>query len=149
VITGLTNDTTYPVTIKAVNAINDSSASNSISATPTITVPPTDSGDSSSSPTITATAKPITKIKAKKPVNKIVTNPFEEPEVSSSNTEEIVPEIIPEIALPKTNLIDVNPVDRALNAVYWMFFVLAVMMLLIGVSYRDRFYGFVRRRKDD
>jgi hypothetical protein len=149
VITGLTNDTTYPVTIKAVNAINDSSASNSISATPTITVPPTDSGDSSSSPTITVTAKPITKIKVKKPVNKIVTNPFDEPEVSSSNTEEIVPEIIPEIALPKTNLIDVNPVDRALNAVYWMFFVLAVMMLLIGVSYRDRFYGLVRRRKDD
>ena len=85
----------------------------------------------------------------KKPVNKIITNPFEEPEVSSNNTEETVPEIIPETALPKTNLIDVNPVDRALNAVYWMFFVLAVMMLLIGVSYRDRFYGFVRRRKDD
>jgi hypothetical protein len=149
VITGLTNDTTYPVTIKAVNAINDSSASNSISATPTIAVPPTDSGDSSSSPTITATAKPIIKIKVKKPVNKIVTNPFDEPEVSSNNTEEIVPEISPEIALPKNNLIDVNPVDRALNAVYWMFFVLAMMMLLIGVSYRDRFYGLVRRRKDD
>ena len=149
VITGLTNDTTYPVTIKAVNSISDSSASNSISATPTLTVPPTGGGDSSSSPTITAAAKPITKIKAKKPVNKLVTNPFDEPEVSSNNAEEVVPEIKPELASPKTNLIDVNPVDRALNAVYWMFFVLAVMMLLIGVSYRDRFYGFVRRRKDD
>jgi hypothetical protein len=33
-ITGLTNDTSYPITIKAVNAIGDSDSSNSVSGTP-------------------------------------------------------------------------------------------------------------------
>ena len=148
VITGLTNDTTYPVTIKAVNAINDSSASNSISATPTLTVPPTDGGDSSSSPTITATAKPITKIKAKKPVNKLVTDPFKEPEVSSSNTEEIGLETKPETEIPKTILIDVDPVDQALDAVYWLLFVLLVLVLLIFLTNRQKFFFFLYRKKD-
>jgi len=148
VITGLTNDTTYPVTIKAVNAINDSSASNSISATPTLTVPPTGGGDSSSSPTITATAKPITKIKAKKPVNKLVTNPFKEPEVSSSNTEEIGLETKPETEIPKTILIDVDPVDQTLDAVYWLLFVLLVLVLLIFLTNRQKFFFFLYRKKD-
>jgi hypothetical protein len=148
VITGLTNDTTYPVTIKAVNAINDSSASNSISATPTLTVPPTGGGDSSSSSTIITTAKPIPKIKVKKSVNKIVTDPFKEPEVSSSNTEEIVPETKPETEIPKTILIDVDPVDQALDAVYWLFFVLLVLVLLIFLTNRQKFFFFLYRKKD-
>jgi hypothetical protein len=148
VITGLTNDTTYPVTIKAVNAINDSSASNSISATPTVTVPPTDSGDSSSSPTITATAKPITKIKVKKPINKIVTNPFDESDLSSNNAEEIVTEPKPETVTPKTILIDVDPVDQALDAVYWLLFVLLVLVLLIFLTNRQKFFFFLYRKKD-
>ena len=148
VITGLTNETTYPVTIKAVNAINDSSASNSISAMPTVTVPPTGGGDSSSSPTITATAKPITKIKAKKPVNKLVTDPFKEPEVSSSNTEEIGLETKPETEIPKTILIDVDPVDQALDAVYWLLFVLLVLVLLIFLTNRQKFLFFLYRKKD-
>ena len=52
-------------------------------------------------------------------------------------------------AMPKTIFVDVNPVDRALRAVYWMLIVLAVMVFLIGASYRDRFFALVRRRKDD
>jgi len=148
VITGLTNDTTYPVTIKAVNAINDSSASNSISATPTLTVPPTGGGDSSSSPTITATAKPVPKIKVKKSVNKLVTNPFDEPEVSSNNAEEVVPEIKPETVTPKTILIDVDPVDQALDAVYWLLFVLLALVLLIFLTNRQKFFFFLYRKKD-
>jgi hypothetical protein len=38
-ISGLTNGSSYPVTIKAVNAVGDSSSSNSVTATPTATVP--------------------------------------------------------------------------------------------------------------
>jgi hypothetical protein len=41
VLSGLTNGTTYPVTIKAVNIIGDSQASNSVSATPAAVIPPT------------------------------------------------------------------------------------------------------------
>jgi hypothetical protein len=52
-------------------------------------------------------------------------------------------------AMPKTIFVDVNPVDNALRAVYWMLIVLAVMVFLIGASYRDRFFALVRRRKDD
>jgi serine protease len=52
-------------------------------------------------------------------------------------------------AMPKTIFVDINPVDSALRAVYWMLIVLAVMVFLIGASYRDRFFALVRRRKDD
>jgi hypothetical protein len=52
-------------------------------------------------------------------------------------------------AMPKTIFVDVDPVDNALRAVYWMLIVLAVMVFLIGASYRDRFFALVRRRKDD
>jgi hypothetical protein len=148
VITGLTNSTSYPVTIKAVNAINPSAASNSISATPTVTVPPTESDDSSSSSTIIATAKPVTKIKAKKPVNKIITNPFDETDVISNHAEEIVTEINPETVTPKTILIDVDPVDQALDAVYWLLFVLLVLVLLIFLTNRQKFFFFLYRKKD-
>jgi hypothetical protein len=148
VITGLTNSTSYPVTIKAVNAINPSAASNSISATPTVTVPPTESDDSSSSSTIIATAKPVTKIKAKKPVNKIITNPFDETDVISNNAEEIVTEINPETVTPKTILIDVDPVDQALDAVYWLLFVLLALVLLIFLTNRQKFFFFLYRKKD-
>lgn len=148
VITGLTNSTSYPVTIKAVNAINPSSASNSISAIPTTTVPPTDSGNSTSSSTIIATAKPVIKIKAKKPVNKIVTNPFDESDLSSNNAEEIVTEPKPETVTPKTMLIDVDPVDQALDAVYWLFFVLLVLVLLALLTNRQKFFFFLYRKKD-
>ena len=81
VITGLTNSTSYPVTIKAVNAINDSSASNSISATPTVTVAPTDTGGSSSSssstPTPTPTPSASTTVRPR--VERINTNPLNIP----------------------------------------------------------------------
>ena len=85
VITGLTNSTSYPVTIKAVNAINDSSASNSISATPVAVVVPTDSGGSSSSssptPTTTPTPTPTPSATAsvKPRVERINTNPLNIP----------------------------------------------------------------------
>jgi hypothetical protein len=85
VITGLTNSTSYPVTIKAVNAINDSSASNSISATPVAVVVPTDSGGSSSSssptPTTTPTPTPTPSASAsvKPRVERINTNPLNIP----------------------------------------------------------------------
>jgi hypothetical protein len=52
-------------------------------------------------------------------------------------------------AMPKTIFIDVNPVDKALKAMYWILIVLAVMVFLIGVSYKDRFIALIRRRKDD
>jgi hypothetical protein len=52
-------------------------------------------------------------------------------------------------AMPQTIFVDVNPVDNALRAVYWMLIVLAVMVFLIGASYRERFFALVRRRKDD
>jgi hypothetical protein len=51
--------------------------------------------------------------------------------------------------MPQTIFVDVNPVDNALRAVYWMLIVLAVMVFLIGASYRDRFFALVRRRRDD
>ena len=92
VITGLTNSTSYPVTIKAVNAINDSSASNSISATPVAVVVPTDSGGSSSSssptPTTTPTPNPTPSASAsvKPRVERINTNPLD--------IAPIVPEVI-------------------------------------------------------
>jgi hypothetical protein len=85
VITGLTNSTSYPVTIKAVNAINDSSASNSISATPVAVVVPTDSGgsSSSSSPTPTSTPTPTptpsASVSVKPRVERINTNPLNIP----------------------------------------------------------------------
>ena len=85
VITGLTNSTSYPVTIKAVNAINDSSASNSILATPVAVVVPTDSGGSSSSssptPTSTPTPTPTPSASAsvKPRVERINTNPLNIP----------------------------------------------------------------------
>ena len=52
-------------------------------------------------------------------------------------------------AMPKTILVDVNPVDKALKAMYWILIVLALMVFLIGFSYKDRFIALIRRRKDD
>jgi hypothetical protein len=81
VITGLTNSTSYPVTIKAVNAINPSSASNSISATPVAAVVPTDTGgsSSSSSTTPTPTPTPSASVSVKPRVERINTNPLNSP----------------------------------------------------------------------
>jgi hypothetical protein len=53
-------------------------------------------------------------------------------------------------AMPKTIFVDVNPVDKALEATYWMLIVLAVMMILIAASFKDRFFILLgRRRKDE
>jgi hypothetical protein len=52
-------------------------------------------------------------------------------------------------AMPKTIFVDSNPVDVALRAMYWILIVLAVMVFLIGVSYKDRFFALIKRRKDD
>jgi hypothetical protein len=52
-------------------------------------------------------------------------------------------------AMPKTIFVDSNPVDVALPAMYWILIVLAVMVFLIGVSYKDRFFALIKRRKDD
>lgn len=80
VITGLTNSTSYPVTIKAVNAINDSSASNSISATPVAATPSDNGGSSSSSsPTPTPTPTPSASTTVKPRVERINTNPLNIP----------------------------------------------------------------------
>jgi hypothetical protein len=80
VITGLTNSTNYPVTIKAVNAINPSSPSNSISATPVVATP-SDSGgsSSSSSSTPTPTPTPSAPVSVKPRVERINTNPLNIP----------------------------------------------------------------------
>jgi hypothetical protein len=82
VITGLTNSTSYPVAIKAFNTV-DSSASNSISATPVAVVVPTDSGGSSSSssptPTSTPTPTPSASASVKPRVERINTNPLNIP----------------------------------------------------------------------
>lgn len=79
VITGLTNATSYPVTIKAVNAINDSSASNSITATPAAATSSSSGGGSSSPgssapPTPTPTPSVSTVVKPR--VERINTNPL-------------------------------------------------------------------------
>jgi hypothetical protein len=53
-------------------------------------------------------------------------------------------------AMPKTIFVDVNPVDKALEATYWMLIVLAVMMILIAASFKDRFFILLgRRRKNE
>jgi hypothetical protein len=52
-------------------------------------------------------------------------------------------------AMPQTIFVDSNPVEDALRAMYWILIVLAVMVFLIGASYRDRFFALVKRRKDD
>lgn len=52
-------------------------------------------------------------------------------------------------AMPKTIFVDVNPVDRALQAVYWMLIVLAAIMILVVAANRERFLILLRRRKDN
>jgi hypothetical protein len=107
VITGLTNSTSYPVTIKAVNAINDSSASNSISATPVAVVVPTDSGGSSSSssptptttPTPTPTPSATTSVKPR--VERINTNPLD----IAPNVPEVIRNLVPGSRVNPENLI--------------------------------------------
>jgi hypothetical protein len=49
-------------------------------------------------------------------------------------------------AMPKTIFVDVNPVDNALNAVYWIFFVLLAMLILIALTNRQRFVIFMKNR---
>jgi serine protease len=50
-------------------------------------------------------------------------------------------------AMPKTIFVDVNPVDKALEATYWMLIVLAMMMILIAASFKDRFFILLGRRR--
>ena len=52
-------------------------------------------------------------------------------------------------AMPKTIFVDVNPVDKALEATYWMLIVLAIMMILIAASFKDRFFILLGRRRKD
>jgi hypothetical protein len=107
VITGLTNSTSYPVTIKAVNAINPSSASNSISATPVAVVVPTDSGGSSSSssstPTTTPTPTPTPSATAsvKPRVERINTNPLD----IAPSVPEVIRNLVPGSRVNPENLI--------------------------------------------
>jgi hypothetical protein len=107
VITGLTNSTSYPITIKAVNAINDSSASNSISATPVAVVVPTDSGGSSSSssptPTTTPTPTPTPSASAsvKPRVERINTNPLD----IAPSVPEVIRNLVPGSRVNPENLI--------------------------------------------
>jgi hypothetical protein len=49
-------------------------------------------------------------------------------------------------AMPKTIFVDVNPVDNALNAVYWIFFVLLAMLILIALTNRQKFVIFMKNR---
>jgi uncharacterized protein YpmS len=48
--------------------------------------------------------------------------------------------------MPKTIFVDVNPVDNALNAVYWIFFVLLAMLILIALTNRQKFVIFMKNR---
>jgi len=58
-ITGLTNGTSYPVTIKAVNSVGDSAASNAITATPAPTAPTTTTTSTTVAPTTTTTSTTV------------------------------------------------------------------------------------------
>jgi hypothetical protein len=49
-------------------------------------------------------------------------------------------------AMPKTILIDVDPVDKALDAVYWLFFVLLVIVILAVLTNRQKFFFFFYRK---
>jgi hypothetical protein len=49
-------------------------------------------------------------------------------------------------AMPKTIFVDVNPADNALNAVYWIFFVLLAMLVLIALTNRQKFVIFMKNR---
>jgi hypothetical protein len=51
-------------------------------------------------------------------------------------------------AMPKTILIDADPVDEALDAVYWLFFVLLVIVLLAVLTNRQKFFFFLYRKKN-
>ena len=51
-------------------------------------------------------------------------------------------------AMPKTILIDADPVDEALDAVYWLFFVLLVLVLLAILTNRQKFFFFLYRKKN-
>jgi hypothetical protein len=129
VITGLTNSTSYPVTIKAVNAINPSSASNSISATPVAAVVPTDTGgsSSSSSTTPTPTPTPSASVSVKPRVERINTNPLNIPlpglEInrnpisgSRSNPEQLVKTAVEQLSeILKPKVIDLGKTIADLN----------------------------------
>ena len=52
-------------------------------------------------------------------------------------------------AMPKPQYVAVNPLDKALKALYWMLVVLAVMIFLITTANRKRFFALFRRRRDD
>ena len=58
-ITGLTNETSYPVTIKAVNSVGDSAASNAITATPATTTTTTTTTSTTVAPTTTTTSTTV------------------------------------------------------------------------------------------
>lgn len=114
VITGLTNSTSYPVTIKAVNAINDSSASNSISATPVVATPSDTGGSSSStSPTPTPTPTPSTSTTVKPRVERINTNPLNIPVPGLEINRNLIPgsKSNPE-QLTKTNIEQLSEILR-------------------------------------
>jgi hypothetical protein len=133
VITGLTNSTSYPVTIKAVNAINPSSASNSISATPVAAVAPTDTGGSSSSSSTTPTSTPTptptpsASVSVKPRVERINTNPLNIPlpglEInrnpisgSRSNPEQLVKTAVEQLSeILKPKVIDLGKTIADLN----------------------------------
>jgi hypothetical protein len=51
-------------------------------------------------------------------------------------------------AMPKTILIDVDPVDKALDAVYWLFFVLLVIVILAVLTNRQKFFFFFYRKRN-
>ena len=52
-------------------------------------------------------------------------------------------------AMPKPQYVAVNPLDKALKALYWMLVVLAVMIFLITTANRKRFFALFRRRDDE
>jgi len=58
-ITGLTNGTSYPVTIKAVNSVGDSAASNANTATPATTTTTTTTTSTTVAPTTTTTSTTV------------------------------------------------------------------------------------------
>jgi hypothetical protein len=71
----LTNGTSYPITIKAINTTGDSNASNSISATPAEPVSSGGGSSSPSTPSTTPTPTPTTSRSASTPQSTILSGP--------------------------------------------------------------------------